>query len=206
MCNDKNIKELIPAFREQRLDKLEQDRVREHLESCGDCRADLALLRLMSEEPVPDPGEGYWAEMPGRVFRAVQMQKAQKWHFKLSWLTDRLILPRWVIAASAVGLALIIFWFGVQTPQREPAPTVSQGHEPTAEIMVTDQVPLGDLDNDQLDTVAVWVGSELVSIAHEAAPVMANTADTDIYVEITELNAKEAERLSHMLDQWEQEG
>jgi hypothetical protein len=160
----------------------------------------------MCEESVPDPGERYWDEMPGRVFRAVQAQKARKWSFELSWLTDRLILPRWVLAASAVGLALVISWFAIQTPERGPAMAVSQGYEPTPEIMASDAVPLSNLDHDQLDTIAAWAGSELVSIGHEAAPVMANAADTDIYEEITELNTKEAERLSNMLDQWEQEG
>ena len=206
MCNDKNIKELIPAYREQRLDKQDQERVRKHLESCQDCRADLALLHLMYEEPVPDPGEAYWDAMPGRVFSAVQAQKARKWSFEGSWLTDRLVLPRWVLAASTVGLALVISWFAVQTPHRSPEMTISQGSEPTSELMVSESVPLSDLDHDQLDTIAAWAGSELVSIAHEAAPVMANAADTDIYEEITELNTKEAERLSNMLEQWEQEG
>jgi hypothetical protein len=206
MCNDKNIKELIPAYREQGLDTYEQERVRKHLESCGDCRADLALLHMMLEESVPDPGEGYWDKMPGRVFRAVQAQKARKWSFEVSWFTDRLILPRWVLAASTVGLALVISWFAVQTPHRSPQMTASQGSEPTSELMVSDSVPLSNLDHDQLDTIAAWAGSELVSIAHEAAPVMANAADTDIYEEITELNTKEAELLSTMLDQWEQEG
>ncbi len=154
---------------------------------------------------MPDPGERYWDEMPGRVFRAVQAQKKRKWSFELSWLTDRLILPRWVIAASTVGLALVISWFAVQTPQKGPA---SQGYEPAPEIMVSDSVPLSDLDRDQLDTVSAWAGSELASIAREtsAAPVMVNTTDTDIYEELADLNTKEAERLSTMLDQWGQEG
>jgi anti-sigma factor RsiW len=206
MCEDKNIKELIPAYLDQALDIHEHEMVTKHLESCGDCRADLALLHLMHVESVPDPGEKFWDEMPSRVFRAVVAQKARKWSFELSWLTDRLILPRWVLAASTVGLALVISWLAVQTPQRRPAVAVSQGYEPTQEIMVSDAVPLSDLNHDQLDTIATWARSELVSIAHEAAPVMANTADTDLYEEIIELNAKEAERLSNMLDQWEQEG
>jgi len=84
--------------------------------------------------------------------------------------------------------------------------TVSQSYEPASEVMVADAVPLNDLDHDQLDTISTWAGDELFSIAHEAAPVMANTADTDLYEEITELNTNEAERLSSMLDQLGQEG
>ena len=207
MCNDKNIKELIPAYVEQVLDKHEQELVRTHLVSCGDCRADLSILHLMKEESVPDPGERYWDELPGQVFRAVNAQKARKSSFTLSWLTDRLSLPRWVIAAGTAGLALIISWFAIQTPQRGPAIAGPQVYESTPDVMVAETVPLSDLDHDQLVTISTWAGSELVSIAHEAAPVIVtNTADTDEYEEITELNNKEAERLSNMLDQWKEEG
>jgi hypothetical protein len=208
MCNDKNIKEFIPAYMEQVLDKNEQEIVRKHLESCEDCRTDLVLFNLMHEESVPDPGERYWNAMPSRVFRAVEAHKARKWFLGLSWLTDRFILPRWVIVATTttVGLALVISLFALQTLQRGPAMTVSQSYEPAPEIMVADAVPLSDLDHDQLDAISTWAGDELVSIAHEAAPVIANTADTDVYEEITELNTNEAERLSIMLDQLGQEG
>jgi hypothetical protein len=207
MCNDRNIKELIPAYREQGLDKHEQEKVRKHLESCGDCRADLALLHMMHEESVPDPGDRYWEEMPGRIFRAVQAQKIRNWSFKLSWLTDRLLLPRWVLAASTVGLALVITWFAVQT-QKGPAMKESQVYEPTAEVMIPDAVPLSDLDRDQLDTIASWAGNELASIAREtsAAPVLVSTTDADIDEELSDLDTKAAERLSIMLDQWGQEG
>jgi len=169
MCNDKDIKELIPSYLDQVLDEHEHEMVMKHLESCGDCRADLDLLHLMHEELVPDPGKAYWDEMPSRIFRAVKARKARKWSFELSWLTERLILPRWVIAASTVGLALVISWFAVQAPQRGPVVTVSQNDEPAHEIMVSDAVPLSDLDHDQLATIATWARSELVSIAHEAA-------------------------------------
>jgi Putative zinc-finger len=211
MCDEKDIKELIPAYREQGLDKHDQERVRIHLESCDDCRADLALLRLMQEESVPDPGERYWDEMPGRIFRAVQERKERKWSFRLPWLTDRFLMPRWVLAASTVGLALAIGWFAVQTHQTQqkgPSMTESQGYETVPEIMVSDAVPLSDLDRDQLDTIAAWAGSELASIAREtsAAPVMVNTTDADIDEELTDLDTKAAERLSTMLNQWKQEG
>jgi hypothetical protein len=102
-------------------------------------------------------------------------------------------------------MILVISWFAVHPWQKSPAVTISQGFELAPEIMDSDAVPLSGLDHDQLDTVSIWAGSELASIAHEAAPVM-NASDTDIDEELTELNTREAERLSSMLDQWEQEG
>jgi hypothetical protein len=208
MCNDKNIKALIPVYREQGLDKHEQEKVRKHLETCSDCRADLALLHLIYEESVPDPGERYWDEMPDRIFHAVQAQKKKKWSIRLPWLTDRLLLPRWVLAASTVGLVLVIAWFAVQTQQKGPAMKESQSYEPAAEVMASDSVSLSGLDRDQLDTISEWAGSELASIGREtsAVPTLVNTTDADIDEELNDLDSNAAERLSTMLNQWGREG
>ena len=86
--------------------------------------------------------------------------------------------------------------------------TEPQGYEPAPEVMVSDAVPLGDLDRDQLDTIAAWAGNELDSIGREtsAAPLMVSTTDADIDEELTDLDSKAAERLSTMLKQWRQEG
>ncbi len=208
-CTNTHIKELLPAYREQGLDQSDQDRVRKHLEACGDCRAELSLLRMMAEEAVPDPGEMFWAEMPERVFRAVQNQKTKKWHFDLSWLAERLILPRWAMAAVTVALVLAVSLFVGRSLQKSPGGEALRRSEPVDEILVADSggtVSMNDLDGNQLETVSDWAGKELASIAEEAGPVMANNADTDIYEELANLNTREAEHLSALLDQWEQEG
>ncbi len=69
MCKDTTIKELLPAYREQALDRTEMLMIENHLASCEDCRNELSLLRMMAEEAVPDPGEAFWAAMPGRVYQ-----------------------------------------------------------------------------------------------------------------------------------------
>ena len=103
-CTDKTIKDLLPAYREQGLDPQEIDRVRMHLESCGDCCAELSLLGLLAEESAPDPGEAFWLAMPERVHRAVREEKEKKRRFGLSLILDRFILPRWVWTAAAAGV------------------------------------------------------------------------------------------------------
>ena len=63
--------------------------IENHLASCEDCRNELSLLRMMTEETVPDPGETFWSAMPGRVYQAVQTRKAGSRTFGLAWLVDR---------------------------------------------------------------------------------------------------------------------
>jgi hypothetical protein len=205
-CTDKDIKELLPIHLEQGLDGPERIRVEAHLNLCEDCRAELSLLRIMAESTVPDPGAAFWSAMPDRVFRAVQRNKAKKWPLDVSWLVDRFTLPRWVFGAAAVGTVLIISWFAVHSLQQGHEMRVSQGYDLSDEPAVAGEVTISELDDDQLDTVAAWAGTELASFAREASPVMAGSSETDIVEELAELNAKEAERLSAMLDQWKEEG
>jgi anti-sigma factor RsiW len=206
-CTDQSIKDLLPAYLDQALDRSEQDRVQKHLEGCDDCRTELSLLRMMSEEPVPDPGEAFWASMPGRVYRGVEAARDKnKGIFDLSWLWGRFILPRWAWAAAAVGIVLVISWVVLRSPQRAPELSLSQDHEVSDEIMVADSsdadtLHLRELDREDLNTVDTWAGKELASIAQDVDQSMVLSSDTDINEELAELNSAEMERLSAMLTQ-----
>jgi len=206
-CTDQSIKDLLPAYLDQALDRSEQDRVQKHLEGCDDCRTELSLLRMMSEEPVPDPGEAFWASMPGRVYRGVEAARDKnKGTFDLSWLWGRFILPRWAWAAAAVGIVLVISWVVLRSPQRAPELSLSQDHEVSDEIMVADSsdadtLHLRELDREDLNTVDTWAGKELASIAQDVDQSMVLSSDTDINEELAELNSAEMERLSAMLTQ-----
>ena len=210
-CHDENIKDLLPAYREQGLDAPELDRVRIHLESCGDCRAELALFGLLSEESVPDPGEEFWAAMPEQVRRAVRERKEEKGHFGLSRVLDWFILPRWAWTAAAAGVVLLVSWVAYLGPLKTPERNRSAGYEISDAIMTadpsgSDPSQISELDRDELDTAAAWAEKELASFARELERGMVNGADTDLYEELRQLNAKEVEQLSTLVDQWKQEG
>jgi hypothetical protein len=210
-CHDENIKDLLPAYREQGLDPRELDRVRIHLDSCGDCRAELALLGLLAEESVPDPGEEFWAAMPERVRRAVHEQKEKKGNSGLSRVMDWFILPRWAWTAAAAGVVLLVSWVAFLGPLKTPERNRSAGYEISDAIMTadpsgSDPSQISELDRDELDTAATWAGNELASISREIEHGMVNGADTDLYEELRQLNAREVELLSTLVDQWKQEG
>jgi anti-sigma factor RsiW len=205
MCNDKTIKELLPAYLEQALDQAEKLKVADHLASCDDCRTELSFLRMMAEETVPDPGEAFWAAMPERVSRAVQKRQTKKKAFDLSRLLERMVFPRWTWAAATVGTVLLISWFVIMPVQRKTEIPQSEADE-FFDDSVTGSVSVADLDHDEVSTIDTWAGSELASIAREAESFLGNRRDTDVHEELEELNAREIERLSKMLEQVRREG
>jgi len=206
MCNDKTIKELLPAYREEALDQTEKLLIENHLASCDECRTELSLLRLMAEETVPDPGEAFWAAMPDRIYQAVQKRQPKNKISDLSWLLDRMALPRWTWAAAAVGTVLIISWLIITPLQNKSEKLSSPGNEYAGETVAAGSISVADLDQDELSTIDSWAGSELGSIAQEAEPVLGTGRDADIYEAFEDLNAREVERLSTMLVQLVEEG
>ena len=206
MCNDKTIKELLPAYREQALDQGEKLKVVSHLASCDDCRIELSLLSMMAEEAVPDPGEAFWATMPDRVFQAVRKHQPKKKTFDLARLLDRMALPRWTWTAATVGTVLIISWLLVMPLHHKMEMSQSQGDEFADETATAGSVSVADLDHDELSAIDTWAGGELAAIAQEAEPVLGNGRDTDIYETLEDLNAREIEQFSKMLGQIRQEG
>ena len=206
MCNDTTIKELLPAYREQALDRIGNLLVENHLASCDDCRTELSLLRMMAEETVPDPGEAFWNAMPDRIYQAVQKPQPKKKIFDLSWLFYPMALPRWAWAAATAGTVLIISWLVFTPLQNKPETTQSQGDEYAGVTVAAGSVSVADLDQDELSTIDSWTGSELGAIAQEAEPVIGTGRDADIYEAFEDLNAREVERLSTMLVQLVEEG
>jgi anti-sigma factor RsiW len=208
MCNDKNIKELLPAYAKQMLGQSDNKRVEEHLAACQDCRTEASFLRIMIADVVPDPGEAFWATMPDRVYRAVQQQKTKERRFTLSWLVDRLTMPPWAWAAATVGVVLVISLFAIRAVQREPNMPLSPEYALSDEIMaVSSSLSVAELGQDQIDAIDRWAANELASIAQEAAPViLGNVRTSDLYEELADLNAGEIERLSKMIEQWQEEG
>lgn len=206
MCKDKAVKELLPLYREQALDQTEILMIENHLASCEDCRNELSLLRLMTEETVPDPGETFWSAIPGRVYQSVQTRKAERRTFGLAWLVDRMTLPRRTWVSAIVGTVLLISWFIIRPVQEEPKMPPLQGSEFAEEIMPAEQVNVGELDRDELATIDTWAGTELASIAHETEQVLGNGQDSDVFEEIPELNKREAEQLMQKIDRRMKEG
>lgn len=201
-CEDKNIKDILPAYRDEALDKEEQLQVEQHLHSCADCRRELALLRLMSEDSVPDPGAAFWSTMPARIFRAVQDKQNKKQLFDFVRFRGLLVRYRLTAVAATVGIVVILAWFTVLPPSKVPEVSLSERYEFADEIMATDTEPAGNLDSEELEIVGNWANTQLASLSEEVASMPVNVInDADIPDQIAELDAAQIERLSSMIEQ-----
>lgn len=159
---------------------------------------------MLSEEAVADPGEAFWAAMPGRVFHSVQEQKAKKWFVNL-WLKEQLAPPRWIFAAATV-CAIVVLSFFIARGLRQGPDAASSNDELSEEVLANASVHVADLNQNELDRVDDWAGAELTSIAREAEPVvLSGRSSTDIYEDLAELNAAEIDRLSKTIDEQEHE-
>jgi hypothetical protein len=206
-CKDKNIKDFLPAYREQVLDQQELLRIEQHLDSCADCRGELALLRAMSEDDVPDPGEAFWAAIPGRVFRAVQEEKTGMRSFDLARLWSLLTPYRLAAAAATIGIVLILAWFTVRQQGKEQVTAFSDRYELSDEIMATDNPLEEELDPYELETAAAWANAQLASLSDELvySPVD-GIFDSGINEDLSDLDAKEIDHLANKIKQWKEEG
>jgi len=206
-CKDKNIKEFLPAYREEVLDQQELLRIEQHLDSCADCRGELALLRAMSEDDVPDPGEAFWVAIPGRVFRAVQEEKMGIRSFDPARLWNLLTTYRLTAAAATISILLILAWFTVRQEGKSQVTALSNRYELSDEIMATDNPLEGELDPSELETAAAWANAQLTSVSAELARSPDDGFfDAGVNEEISDLDAKEIDHLANEIKQWKEEG
>ena len=209
-CTNTDIKELLPAYAAEALTPEDLARVREHLRACADCAREAAVLRLMASEPVPDPGEAFWAEMPGRVYRAVQHERAGRSSRVRPWyeLLRGAAFPRWAWLTAAACIVLLgLSWFIVN-----PALHRDNGDEYASDdVSIHDPVlrhtssTIAELTPPELDAVDSWAATELSSLTRENAPDVERALDTDLSEELAELNAPEVDRLSTMLNEMNNE-
>jgi hypothetical protein len=212
-CKNNDIKELLPLYAGNELGQADLLRVKEHLRSCEDCGQEAALLRMMAEEPVPDPDDAFWAELPGRVYRAVREQDNNSLRRRLRDLLHGAILPRWAWAAATAGVVLIISLAIINPAVRHEAGLSGPGddylyddaanHDP---VLRHTSSTIAELTSSELDAVDAWAAEALSSLAFEAGENGTNAIDADLSEELAELNAPEADRLSTMLNDLVEEG
>ncbi|MHB8846714.1 MAG: zf-HC2 domain-containing protein [Nitrospirota bacterium] len=206
MCTSKNIQELLPAYLEEALDQNERSRVELHLSACDDCRREIELLRVLAAQPVPDPGDAFWAAMPGRIERAMRAEEEQKRSWWSSSVPVSFALPRWAWAAAMVvvvaALSLLLVRPVPVRIARITAPERVTQNAPTA----ADVLELADLSEDEVDAVDLWASEELSLLQDDIIDSFRNGAEASLDDRLTELNAEELEELSRMLDDQNEEG
>jgi anti-sigma factor RsiW len=206
-CRNKEIQSLLPAHLEHSLDGESQAGVERHLAVCEDCRTELALLRMMSEEPVPDPGEAFWAAMPGRIFREVRAQKQQKASQWLPFGRGALIFPRWAWAAASVFLlAAVILLLDRPVPLDIARNALPENGSSYGDLVPAEPVDMAELTDIEIDTVNLWATEELALLRDEVIDMFRTSTDISIDDRLAELDSQELDQLSRMLDTQDEEG
>ena len=206
-CADKTIKDLLPSYLEQGLDQDDKLRVESHLGSCEDCRTELTLLRMMSEEEVPDPGEAFWASMPARVYRQVQEQRSKDKLSGFRQLLDGMTLPRWALATAAVGMLAMASWLFV----RQPAMEIAHTDGPLEQGMYSDSgitapsINMEELSSSEFAAATQWAQNELAPIREEISEHDAGSDEQSISEDLSELSPRELDRILEILKKKEQD-
>jgi hypothetical protein len=205
MCSRTDIKETLPAYLEQSLEKERVLQVEKHLETCADCSAEIKLLRMMTSEQVPDPGEAFWGAMPERIYREVQ-KKEKKRLVDISSIWNRMLLPRWVWSVTAAGLVLVVTLLIVKPLPKEITRIAPNGDDAAYdESTIMDTPGLTELSQPELADVSDWANNELASLGNEIVDVFISAPERDIHEDLSDLNRQEIERLSRRLEELEEE-
>ena len=206
MCSNTDIKEMLPAYLEQKLEEDRASQVEKHLETCADCRVEIKLLRTLTAEPVPDPGEAFWAAMPDRIYRNVQKMQEKKRLIDIPSLWDRMLFPRWAWSLTAIGLVLMVTLLIVKPSPKESSRITPNGDNAAYdESTIMDTPGLTELSQTELEDVSHWADNELASLENEMVDVLISAPERDIHEDLSDLNRQETERLSRKLEEWEQE-
>jgi predicted anti-sigma-YlaC factor YlaD len=205
-CINKDIKELLPSYLEQGIDPDARGRVEKHLETCEDCRAELSLLRMMAEGPVPDPGEAFWRIMPERVFRAVQEEKKKEKRSVLSALWNGPVLPRWARATAVVGLTAVVSWLLVRpAPMDVGGPVLPANGTAFEDVVPAEPLNITELSTTELDAATAWAQNEFIPIGDAVSQDAPETTPKNIYEDLMELSPQELDRVLDMLKKKEHE-
>ena len=200
-CKNDEIKELLPAYLGQELDFAALKRVEAHLASCEDCRSELAILAMLSEEAVPDPGQAFWMEMPLKVRREVREKREKR-----SSLTARFLrpfaVPRWTWAATAAAVLITALWLVVQP---SPVKGAFDGSDSLfEETGGGEPLDLAELSPTQLDAAVLWAQNQFATETDAVNEDLLENPERDLSDDLSNLNGKELDRLYEMLKKEEQ--
>lgn len=203
-CSQKEIKELLPGYAEGTLEPAAKQRVEAHLASCADCGAEADLLRMLSAEAVPDPGDAFWQAMPSRIHHDVEKEtsKPRPWSLR-EILTGGRFVPRWAWSAAALLLVASVTWFIFRPMPDEKAPALATiGSEYEYDLPgLSTGIDLAELDRAEMKQVSSWADRKLTEVGESLRTAWVNGQEADMteYDEFWEMDRAELERFSELL-------
>ncbi len=205
-CTDKDMKALLPDYREKGNDHPERERIEKHLEACEDCRTELVLLRAMAEEPVPDPGDAFWAAMPDRIHRQVLQQKETGQHRAITSVLHGFLVARWAWASAAAVMLAVVSVLVLRPAPLEKTPRMAT----SGDASIEDTFPEGPIDVDdfgrrELSAADAWTAAQLSALDAEMNDSVFVRNNDTLDDELDRLDAAQLDRLSKMLNKQKRE-
>lgn len=205
-CKNKELQALLPAHLEQSLDRESQAGVERHVAVCEDCGTELALLRMMSEGPVPDPGEAFWSAMPGRIFREVRERKQRERSPGLLDVLSGSSVPRWAWAAAAVFIvASAVVLLDRPVPLDVARNALPENGTALEDMMTNEPVNVTEFTSVELDAATLWTQNAFAPIREAFVEDAAGNTERDLSEYLSELSAEELDRVYEMLKKKEQD-
>lgn len=203
-CKRDDIKNLMPSYIERLLSEDQIIIVEAHLEECQDCRMEIAVLKMLAEERIPDPGEEFWQEIPYRV--KAEMEREMTAQPKTGAcgplrILDRFIQPRlaWALAASV--FAALVIWGAATYYQSETHRTASVAPEVFLEDDYYNVSGLAAIyEADDIKGLSAWADVGLKEMYGQMEMVL-NGTDIDVYEDLFGLSARELERFMTLIDE-----
>ncbi len=202
-CASNNIKELLPAYLRKELDETHVRLVEAHLASCDDCRTELSLVGMMSEEAVPDPGETFWAQMPAAIDREVRRHREKK-RFGFSDLFAGFPFPGPAWATAAVLLIVAALWFVVRPVPVDIASNEDKNGAAFEDLISGEEVNPAELSSTELQAAGQWARNEFGRIGRELTQDNPESTEQDVSEDISNLSPEELDRLYEILKKKEQ--
>ena len=164
-CRESWVKELLPEFNAQILDEARTRRIAEHLEGCPECSLELEIIQGLISAEAPDPGEGFWDALPGRVMEKAKSAREDSGSVTTIRPGALPLLPRWawsggLAAACVAALLLLVMWpFGasVEGPDEGPLPP----YTPVGDRMVILGIETELLSDERIELVRLERALEL---------------------------------------------
>jgi anti-sigma factor RsiW len=197
MCTNEQIQMLLPDHLEGTLSRGDNAKVEQHLAVCPDCTAELAVLRLMASETVPDPGEGFWAAMPDQVYRRVQRQKQREGDSWLSGLIRGVFPARWGWAPAMIAVIALLSWVALRPlPHLPPDANAKRGTLQSVDI-IEEATNNANVSQADLDRLSAWAHQELLSLQNG----LPESSDRTIGALLTGLGADLEEELASLSEE-----
>jgi hypothetical protein len=205
MCNDHTIQELLPEYLAKTLDPGNVTRVEQHLASCEDCRMEAGLLRVIADDPVPDPGDAFWAGMPDRIYRELPVGSRRKKRFALPDISNWMFMPRLAWASALLLFIAAVSWFMVRSAQVDIARTTQPAAGTALEENAAEPLNLAELSSTELDAATQWAQNKLAPLEEAITNDTREQPSRDLSEELSELTGPELDQVYEMLKKKEQD-